>query len=663
MNHVFHAPQGFSNLRKDVDYVLLRNRPDQSAMAVWFDQRRNAHLEFITQARLVEGLADKKILKKNDIWSLPPWLEDLRGVTFDHLAVYVLEEGKRGRTHSDHVDHRVALLQPALDNIAHILAARDPDKVLNEIARTCIPAQNERRFRNWFYTYIACGYNRWSLLPPMFEAGKWDRSAEKHQGKKFGRSSKAGAQHGHGCTEEMAAACVEGFKKCARVGTRLAEVYRDIMEKVFGCKAMESDGKAYYTHPEGSAFPTYWQFRYHCEKALTRPVMRAALKSDQAYRNEDAPSMGRYSSELTNLNERSRSDACWSKDFPRSHTSAKSIGSKLCMVELFDDLSGVCTGIGFSVKGESVEAYKAAYFCMAIPKSRFGEIIGVPISDDEWPGHGIPSEIFTDRGPGKSKKIGLPCEMSRGQTPGYTPQSNATVESRHTRQSKATGAPSHTISDLTPIAMAKWEVLNAIKKNNHSSASDRVDYSMIALGICSPMGIWRDLDGRMRNDASPISFDEAVKRFLMKVKFQVAKGRLMLHGFEYGSLAFEQTATFQRLRRLEGTELDGYVLEIAVRKAWIVVDQRIVEVDVRLPFRSEDAEVALSLPELKALGKAKASQEYQRKQELPAAGTLMRQRFTKETGRQWDGKKMRAGRAPVTSAQAKKELNTLGARQ
>ena len=234
----------------------------------------------------------------------------------------------------------------------------------------------------------------------------------------------------------------EGFERHAAVGKKLTDVYAETMRKTFRFKVMRIDGKAMFTDPKGGSVPSFWQFRYYCQKKFTSAEMRRALMGDQKYRNEVAPTMGSYASELTNLAEQARGDACYSKDYLKSYLGAESPG-KLCIATFYCSVSGMAMGIGFSLT-ETARAYNAALFCMAIPKSKFGEIMGYPISDDDWPGHGIAAEVVTDRGPGSSSRVALPHDVSRSVPPSFTPQSNGTAESRHQREKKARRVHPHT---------------------------------------------------------------------------------------------------------------------------------------------------------------------------------------------------------------------------
>lgn len=647
-NFLVKAPEGFKSLARDTNYILVRRGRDGPALFVYFDEEdRSARLAYLAQEHLRTGLADRLLETSSDVPQLPNWLSHLEGLNFDQLDRFILPKIEGGQAARDIVLQRVSLLQPAIERIDEILSSVYPDAVLNRIARECTPRQNETRYRNWFYTYIACSYNQWSLLP-AWKGGDWDRTAQAHEGKKFGRPSSQGAQHGYPCTPAMASKIVAGFTRHAKLGRTLVQVYEKTLTKSFGCDTRSASvGEAEYFHPKGEPFPTYWQFRYHCTKQLTRPVMRHALMGEQSYRNEVAPKQGAYSEALTNVMQESRTDASYSKEFTSSYVSRSSLERKLCTAKIYCALSGYLAGIGFSPRAENRWAYKAALFCAAIPKSKFGEIIGYSIQDDEWPGFGLPADLVGDRGPGAGLEED---EVTHGITPSNTPQSNATVESRHARKKKLQGPPTYRVSQLTPIEMAKREVERALNQNAHSSATARTDIEMKILNISTPLQIWNHMNGQLRNDAQRIPFDDAVRRFLKPVKFNLVDGFLSIHGLRYSSDAFRRTNVFQNFRSYEGKELDGYMLEIAVRKAWVEADGQIIELDVHAPFQTNV--VQLSLLELEQLGTQSASTEYRRKETKKAADSHSHKRFKAQTGREWDAGATRSGRAKLDSASA-----------
>lgn len=659
MNLAIVVPEGFRNLRKEVSYILLRNNPAQPAVLVYFDSQRNAHLEHVSQQDFQEGLSSRKILPKpGGTPTLPPWLAHLIETDLDLNEAFVTDAGERGKTHLALIEERLAFILPAHECAGEILSNTNPDRLLNRFANNCEPKQNLRRYRNWFYTYLAFGANKWALLPPMFDAGRWDRLDPKWDGKKFGRESKQGRSAGYGTTKELFEKSVAGFALHVQVGSTLTEVYRDTLKKTFGCRVERVDDRAHYTHPEGAPYPSFWQYKRHCEKHYGKDGIQRALMGDQTFRLKVAATQGAYSSELSNLAQLASGDATWTKDVARNYVNKQPL-SKLCVAKYYCSLSGYLLGVGFSLS-ETKNAYNAALFCMAIPKKRFAEILGLTIEEDDWLGNGLAADFKTDGGPGRSAKLGLTNE-ARARTPAYTPQSNSTIESRHERQKAVKGAPEFRASKLTPIEMARRELKRLITQTRTSSAEARVTIDMVGEGVRTPRDIWKYLDAQMRNDAQAIEFDQAVRRFLVPVEFNIEGGRIKLHGLPYNSHAFQATATCRRLKNLKGGKLEGYVLEIAVRKAWVVVEgSHIVEVDVQLPIRVQSNELYLSLSELESYKSMRSSAEYSRKEGKPAEDDLAIQEFEEQTGASWGGGTTLRGTAKRAPASARSLLPTDG---
>ena len=136
----------------------------------------------------------------------------------------------------------------------------------------------------------------------------------------------------------------------------------------------------------------------------------------------------------------------------------------------------------------------------------------------------------------------------------------------------------------------------------------------------------------------------------MPVEFKCIDGRLKLHGLVYHSHALEKTSTFKRLRGMEGAEIRGYVLEVSVRKAWVQIDNRIVEVDASASSTKEEQYFIL-LQELEQAEAMKSAQEYDRKEDQRAEEELGKQEFEEHTGYKFDGGSVRRGRAARATAE------------
>lgn len=659
------APEGYGPIAPNQRCFMLRNDAvlERVLMVSFVGNVAGYRLIILSRDAFEAALASRKIqrLPMQDCWSLPPWLSDLQGRRFDREDAFMVDTNKEGKTKRQAVEARLEILQPALAAVADILSAEDPDKALNRISRQQEPRQNAKRFRVWFYAYLAFNHDQWVLLPSNAGRGLYDRTDTKYAESKFGKSP-----FGRRISKDSVAAIKDGFTRHVKVGKRMRQVYKDVITKDLGAKARNKNNVAEgFYHPEGKPFPTERQFRYRCEAIFTVQGVRRALTGDQKHRNEQAPYEGKYSSGTANVLQVVHADARASRKYPKSYVGKHHL-PKLWIVEFYDGLSGFGCGIGFSLASESKWAYLAACFCMAIPKSKFGQIIGYPISDEEWPGHGLPASIAHDRGPGASERVIQAVKdsnMGRAIAPSYTPQSNTRAESMHPRAMKKVGAPEYEVSDLTPVEMIKQASQQLVLQNTTSSALDIATPEMIGRGIKTKLDLWNEMILRGRLDVYQITFEEAVRRFLPPVKLRITGGQLMFKGLPYSSADYKTTRLFARSRNLRGddAEVDGYVFELCCRVLWIEVDGRLVEVEAQKGFLDDDVEFNLSLPELELFAEAKGKAAYALRQQSLVAQTIGEEKFEEQTGKKWDAGQSRKGRAKVKTADAMNEVRQLKA--
>lgn len=657
------AAEGFKSLRKDITYFVVRNNSASgpTVLAYFIAERKTVALAFLAPGEFQDGLScgSLKAVQRpqGKAGYLPPWLSHLKDVDLDKAEAINLPITRHGKKSArNYAEDRLLALHDALERVAEILSSANPDRELNRMARACVPPQNETRFRNYFYTYLACGHNIYSLLP-RFKGGTYERTHEKYQGKKFGRHSADGATSGYPMTKEMRDRCLDGFRKYAKVGKTLTSIYERTLTNSFGCSTRDKGKYKQFYHPQGHAFPTETQFRYQCKRYLNPQEWDQARMTAQDFRSKHAPTQGSYSQDLMSLMEDCRTDVSHTSDRPRSYLKGPSM-DPLSIAKIVDTTSGMIVGIGFTHGAESKRAYNAALFCAAISKTRFGEIIGYPISDAEWPCEGLPISLISDRGPGANIYKGV--IPAGGFTPSQTPQSNATVEAKHDRPRKSkNGPPTYEVSDLRPVQMAIREVEQVIFKNRTAEIGGvRASQEMILQGIATPVEMWKYLDERLQNTAIRMPFEQAVRKFLLPVRFEIVKGRLRLNGLHYDSAAFRGTQLFKSSRSATTIQVAGFVLEISVRKAWIETDRGLVEVDVQAPFHAGKSE-NLSLAELESLSQRNSKNDREREVSIAAAKAASAQKFEKHTGRNWDGGKTVPGRPARNTRDGQRERNAL----
>lgn len=643
------APQGWGPLRSQGTYFLVhRQRAACRVFLVEFGAAPpSARLIAIRSDSYEEGLALQSIKFSERQHSLPPWLSPLEGVNVENLEE---RRSSAKRTYRDYVESRLMLLQPALNHVAKIFSAADPVVEINRFARAASPKQNESRFRCWFLTYLAFGWNCWSLLPPFLLSG--GKRRESNHRRKRGRPPAAGAQHGYNCTAEMVEKILLGWVKYARRGETQRQLYVYTMEDQFGCRTEKNAaGRQQYVQVDGLPFPTQHQFRYWLNKSIGREQISRTLLGEQRYRNRIHLPQGSYAQSVGYLMERVDADGYWIKAWPRSLMGDETM-QKLVVVELVCWTTAMVVGIGFNLGSETSEAYRAALFCAAIGKKAFGELFGLDIDDEDWPCKGLPLEFIPDRGPGAANAVNDAIAQFVSITelpPSYTPQSHSTVEAQHPRSVRLQGAPTHLGSDADVIKLARAEIMWRVLHNKISVQTHRMTPEMLRSNVpATPLGIWNFLAQRHRSAAQPIGFDAAVRAFLTPVTFSFEDGKLKLSQIHYSSRAFreavEDYASKRPVSRLL-VEPRGYALSMCVRYVWVEFDAKLYQVEAQLPLRDDDQQLYMTLSELRhhpaLLNRARREAEEERAPLVTAA----RQKVTAGVGPEACRTRHRQGKA------------------
>lgn len=672
------APQGYKTLKKGVVYHVLRSDPIllRVVLVSFHDKSvksklpRRYELAILSRNDYEMGLVAESpgkvaaVKPVENLSKLPPWLHSLeRHTNLDSLPELNTPTKHRETSHADDVDKRAGILNSAVANLNEILSAGNPEFELNRLARACLPEkQNETRFRLWFFCYVAFGYNRWALLSPMWDWGKWDRSSPEREDKKYGRTAgHLGTQFGSGRRPDVLEKCLVGFRKFARKSDNMNEVWASTMLEIFGCFSLKKDrGRRVFVHPKGEPFPSFEQFRYHVEKTVGKAEIRKVLYGEQRTRSEDDAVVGSYAESLTNIGESAHFDSRVNKEHPKGYLYDGPL-PKLHVVELVEGLSGRIDGVGFSLGGETAQAYKLALFCAAIPKPKFGEIIGVPISDDDWYGHGLPVSLTRDRGPGAADDLAVavaPWNIQLVMPPSYTPQSNSTAESKHRRTKRRTGAPEYVVSKHTVIQMMKRETLRAIRKNKTDSALVRAsDVAVVRGEVKTSQDYWRYMHERHRTDLiSNISFEAAVRAFLEPIEFVVSKGRLYYRHREYRSPELTACGFARAMRGMEGACVKGFCYPMVMRTTWVDIQGSIVEVYAQMSHQEDDSELWVCQNELEAIAetRSRASGALQAQKPNEIAGSF--QDFKEVTGNHWHAGTRRVGHAKAKTQKALLEV-------
>ena len=416
------APKGYFQMRAGLRYVLLRNcsRRRRVLLVSFIDAKRRGKRGRDRRAELVildrdlyeQGLVPRRGMEPaiqvvKQPWTLPPWLHDLEGTNFEGEERWRKPRERTGVSPYDEAADRQQRITGAVKKVDSILLADNPDVELRKLANECVPAVNGIRFVTWFYAYIAFGYSVWALLPPRTEWGRWDRQDPKREGSRFGRRAEHRDREMFAARidAEMVDLMVEGLRLHAKGEQTIVEMWSAVVRLTFGAEIIKKPGEKHVVlHAEGKPVPSYDQFYYHVRKRLGPDIFRKILWGEQGVDQREASIKGSTTADLANVGERAHYDATSIPERPKSYIGNYHL-APLYAVDLVDGMTSRVSGIGFSLGSETGRAYLYALFCAAIKKSKFGEIVGVPITDDEWPDEGLPASIFGDRGPGMSRSV------------------------------------------------------------------------------------------------------------------------------------------------------------------------------------------------------------------------------------------------------------------
>jgi hypothetical protein len=670
MNLRFKAPTGFTPLKANIVYTeILRDVPsphgetkshapqDRTVLLVGFEEHvdkkghihHKPHVLEIQWGRLLGALKPTPRGQPAPVEgvkgeTLPSWLARFEGKDLAKVPELNEIRGKKVITVRAEAERRVACIGSAIAQIPKILASPRRHKLLNQLAEAA--GQNWARFQLWFYLYVAYGRVAWPLMPDRKNLGNWDRKDEKYKDREFGttRIHFSGTPQ---CwtSEDMVEAIVTDFKSFAEQGMRMVDVW-SLGIRSRGAKILEDEERPTAYHPAGDPIYSYDKFRYYCEEELGRKFVRERLYGKEAVEDEGQPIAGGQSDGIMALGQRAHFDTAHVKQLPLSYIGNYPL-PPLLSVDLTDAACSHIDGIGFSLGSEKTRGYRYALFCAAIDKVRFGQIIGYPISSTQWRGKGLPASIFSDRGPGASKELraAAPWISSFRMSRSRRPRDNGQSEGKHDRRKKRAGRIVHEVSNLTVNLLMKREVERVILKNWTDSALGKIpDEAVVEKGVSTPAQFrqWLEED-KFRSDLIQITFEEAVRAFLDPVTLVYDGGVIRLKTRTY-RVTEPLAKALGRIRT--GTELPGFVYQLATRFIWLDIRGELFEIEA---FGKDRPDVLnASLPELEVIADRRSKVEGARRAVNPMRTAAAHQKFKRETGKEWLGGTVVAGPRKLT---------------
>ncbi|MFZ2987016.1 hypothetical protein [Ideonella sp.] len=661
------APHGFEVLKSDrVYHFLFGDGPQSRVLLLTFGapvasppeanavaglKHPRPDLVLLRRDRFEEAIRSELIRDHSNPHPLPHWLGDW---TVAELIEHDKDDHLRRVPHSQRIDAMLAHIWPAVEQVAAILGSESPEAQLNRYARRCTPPQHETRFRTAFFAYVAFGLERMALHYPIDRIGKWDRA---ERNKKFGRPSALGAQHGHSsCDEAVIALCLQGYKDYSGPGQSMRQIYRKTMVRIFGCTVVTgARQRISFVHPDGKPFPSFGQFQYRVGQAFDLQTRQLLKFGSARVRSRIAPSQGSYTTWVGNAMEILQYDGFFIDEVCVGYLPSSYL-PRICVVRAICVGSGMVVGVGFSLRGETAEAYRMATFCMAVDKVWFCSLFGIRITEAEWPSAGLPLHQVTDRGPGATKGAqGESIElqpMINELVSAYSGQSKATVETRHPKSVKTEGAPQFKVTRQSVVQVVRREIWRAIESNKSTNMTARLGPAAVAeRTLPTPISVWNHLDQIGRTFAYQVKRDQVIRNYLSKVDLTVQDGAIYFMGFRYWSKALRDSELLERAT----TRCQGYLLPACVRHIFIDTPDGILQVDASFGIRTDGEELSLSLAELEQLAQLRAEQQAEFREHREAARADVAERFEAETGIPFDQAEIRPGRAKRGSTASQEE--------
>ncbi|UVM05098.1 transposase [Pseudomonas laurylsulfatiphila] len=645
------APDGFLSLSKGHIYHFLHSDANHNRVRLveFTDDGKEVRVLLITLTRFdfEEALESGLLLEIGETDKFPPWLQPIQGV-----AVSEREDRRVSakETYDHKVNRRFLAISELVQRIHEVLSSDNPDGVINAHAMGQKPQQNTARLRLWFYTYITFGQNKWALMPPLHRIGGWNREGP-GKVRRLGRPSPKGKYWGYRCDSQMRERVGDAFLKHKSAYKTLDEVYSNILTQEFGCISVEKNDAIEFVHPQGLPFPTHNQIKYCIERMFSSKERSVAVRGKQKTRNWSGD-IGSFAQNLTNLNQRVEFDGYYIVEKLSGVTEGSPVDS-FCVVRAVCGLSGMVVGIGFSEGRENMEAYRMCLFSMTLDKVKFCELFGNPIKLEQWPCEGLSGGIVFDRGPGATYDAEPEIHWlgTFENTPVFSGQSKATVESSHPRDKTTLDQPTFFHSKLNFVQMARREIHQVLIDNRISDASSRMEERMYWSGIKpTPLGIWDYWDSRGRNSAIGMQFEMAIRTFLTEHPAVVREDAVFLYGRRYRSPALVATGVFDRVARKGVIPTKVFVLTMCVRHIWIDVDGTLYELDFVSSQRTVDGDIDISLRDLQELDELRRQAKTGLHNERIAAKQYFKDKFKQDTGEDWHSGERKLGRPSMSGS-------------
>lgn len=560
-----------------------------------------------------------------------------------------------------------ARVQFRLDSIRHLLQceeqvalAKNPLSTIASLSRAQGSKVHPWDLQYWYFVYVLHGHNPRSLTPATVVNGAWSREGLSRAGKKLGRPAAKGRRMGWPA-DPMKAQIIESYLKFSGLGTTLARIYRRALVETFGCESIVvgMDGRQ-LIHPKNQPFPSYGQYRYVLAKEFGLSNVQTTCLGRNRMRKRAVIDRANTTGRLSNLLEEVEVDAYRCNERPMSYRHETM--PELVVARAICTTTGARIGIGFSLGGESKEAYRSMLWSMCVDKSLIAAVYGIQSEHLDWPMRGMCRSLLSDRGPAGQERLidALDSQLAiKTMTPSYGPDAKPNVESSNPRSVALRGQPTFVQSNLTVASMMKQEILRAASENRSVSVADRlspemvVDFHEQALPA-TPQSLWRYLAERLRSHALPIEEDDAVRMFLKPVNVQVDRKGVALQGQYYNSAQFSADV-HEGLVARGVVVLRGFTLSLVLRVMWVEVGERLYRLEALRRIRFDLDDLSVPLSELKDIARMRSLIRSRTAESNEAARVELESIVRATTGKPLDGGRRLSGNPGRGKATAKSE--------
>ena len=328
----------------------------------------------------------------------------------------------------------------------------------------------------------------------------------------------------------------------------------------------------------------------------------------------------------------------------------------LLVVRIVCVATAMCLGIGFGLGGETGAAYRMARFCMEVDKVFFCWLFGIDIEKDAWPSEGANDHSIRDRGPGQGK-TGRPNEGAAKPTFNEMPptgfgQGKPNVESTHDKEIHIHDRPAFFTTRIPLIHLTRREIQKELIRMDTGSVLGHMGPARIAEAeSLTPLDLYEKLAANGRTYERVCDRDQAVRRWLDPLKFSVKPDGVYLGYQRYYSEQLRATGILDVDK--DDAEVDGYVVHMCARYAWVEINSKLIMVAAMLPMREDEDQLFLSSLEMRLLQEKVDTMNSDLRSHRDAVHGEHEEIFHAETGRSMEDKRMVPGAKPKRTAQAR----------